>query len=74
MFEALLIASFVGGGTDPIDVGPGELAHAIEVAAPGQVLRLQPGLYRGPITISKAISLVGMPGAILEGSGSATVL
>ncbi|MGB3969249.1 MAG: nitrous oxide reductase family maturation protein NosD [Planctomycetota bacterium] len=53
-------------------VVPGDdLAAAIAAAAPGAVLLLQPGEYRGPIAIDKPLTVWGPPDAVLRcGEGS----
>jgi nitrous oxidase accessory protein len=55
-------------------VVPGGLATALAQAQPGDTLRLAPGVYPGPLTVSLAIRLVGEPGAVIDGGGDGTVL
>ncbi len=58
-----------------IAVGPNEsfqtLGAAIGAAAPGAVITVRPGIYREPtVTIDRQITLVGEPGAIMDGEGT----
>ncbi len=46
------------------------IGPALEAAAPGDVIRLRKGLYREAVTITKALSLVGEEGAVLDASES----
>jgi nitrous oxidase accessory protein len=73
--RSLLLAVFLtglsGAGARAAEVavpaGDG-LAEAIGRAAPGDVLRLAPGLHRGGVTIATPrLTLIGAPGAIIEG-------
>lgn len=57
-----------------LEVEPDELEAVLLRAAPGDTLKLAPGVYHGPITIDLPVRLEGSPGAILEGSGAGTVL
>jgi len=55
--------------TVPVSPGADSLAKAIASAAPGDVLELSTGVYRGPITIDKQLHLIGQQGATIKGSG-----
>ncbi len=55
-------------------VAPGDLEAALARAQPGDTLRLAPGVHPGPLTIRRAIRLVGQPGAVIDGGGDGTVL
>jgi nitrous oxidase accessory protein len=50
------------------------LAARIAAAAPGAVIRIPPGTYRGPLIIDKPVTLVGEPGATIDGRGNGTVV
>jgi nitrous oxidase accessory protein len=50
------------------------LPAAIEAASPGEVLRLAPGVHRGPVVIDRALALIGEAGAVVEGSGYGSVI
>ena len=48
-------------------VKPGEsLLDAVESAAAGSVIRIEPGRYQGPLILERPVELVGAPGVILE--------
>jgi len=59
-----------------IDVPPGggALIAAYGRAAPGDTLRLLPGVHRGPLIINKSLTLRGMKGAALIGGGKGSVI
>ncbi len=46
----------------------------LDVAAPGSVLKLPPGLYRGPAVITKPLTLEGDGQVVIDAGGSGTVL
>lgn len=56
-----------------IDVAAGDgLQQAIAAAAPGDILRLAPGLYSGDVIIEKPLTLEGPAGreSVIQGSGA----
>ena len=56
-------------------VAPGEaLQPLIDAAPPGQVLRLASGRHAGPVHIARPLTLIGEPGAVLQGSGQGSVI
>ncbi len=64
-----------GGHAATLEVAPTQsLATAIDAADPGDVLRLGPGEYEGPIVIRKPLTLEGEPGAVVRGNGEASVI
>lgn len=54
--------------------GDDSLRTAIAVAAPGDVLHVHPGRYRGAVVVDKSIAIVGEPGAIVDGGGQGSVI
>jgi hypothetical protein len=52
----------------PSPAGAPVIAAALASAPPGSTLRLRKGIYRETITISKAVSLVGEEGAVIDPS------
>jgi nitrous oxidase accessory protein len=46
----------------------------IDTALPGTILRLPPGIYRGPASITKPLTLEGNGKVIVDGGGKGTVL
>lgn len=68
----IAVALLVGSGAanaDTTSVVPGTLAAVLAAANDGDRLRLESGLYQGPIRIDRAVTLRGTPGAILDGGG-----
>ncbi|THF55577.1 nitrous oxide reductase family maturation protein NosD [Ollibium composti] len=57
-----------------VPAGAAPLQVAVDAAAPGDVLRLAPGAHRGPVVVSKALTLEGEPGAVLKGGGQGSVV
>jgi nitrous oxidase accessory protein len=74
-----LAAGFVASGaavaeTIVVEPGSDRLAAAIASAAPGDVVRLRTGIHVGRVTIDRAITLTGDPGAIIDGGGHGKVV
>lgn len=46
------------------------LVKAVRAAHAGDVLQLTPGLHQGPIVLDKPLTLLGVPGAVVEGNGT----
>lgn len=56
-------------------VAPGaDLRAAVAEAEPGDRLVLPPGVHAGPLQIDKPLTLTGQEGAVIEGSGSGSVI
>ena len=57
-----------------VPVAPGGLAAAIKNARDGDVLRLSPGTYAGPLALDRPIVIDGGGGARIEGGGQGSVI
>ena len=76
VLAACLLAHSIDASAAEISVSPGanNLRNAIAQAAPGDVLRLYPGLHKGPVTLTKSVHLVGDAGANVSGSGEGSTI
>ncbi len=54
--------------------GVGALVKAIETAKAGDILRLGPGIYFGPLVITKALAIEGSKGTTIKGNGNGSVI
>jgi parallel beta-helix repeat protein len=54
--------------TPPPEFVGGELQRMVDAASPGSVVSVPPGIYRETVTITKALTLAGQPGAEIRGS------
>ncbi len=66
---ALVVAPALAARIE-VSEGDGHLAAALAAAAPGDEILLAPGVYRGPVRITRAVILRGTSGAIIDGQGS----
>lgn len=73
-FLAAVSAGSAGSAEIVVPAGAAPLQAVADAAAPGDVLRLAPGEHRGPITISRPLTLQGEPGAVLRGNGLGSVV
>ncbi|MFA5243515.1 MAG: nitrous oxide reductase family maturation protein NosD [Sulfuricella sp.] len=55
-------------------LGRPSLQSLVDATPPGSILRLSPGIYAGPVTLSRAIVLDGGGKAIIDGGGKRSVL
>jgi nitrous oxidase accessory protein len=55
-------------------VATGDLQDALARAAPGDVLRLAPGVHRGALSITRSVTLSGEPGAVIDGGGMGSAI
>jgi nitrous oxidase accessory protein len=55
-------------------VAPGTLAAAISTAAPGDILRLQAGVYSGPVSIDRSLTLTGTANSVIDANGTGSVI
>jgi nitrous oxidase accessory protein len=78
------LSAFAQEGHEPpalaADAGPGgefntgAIGARIRAAAPGDVIRVGPGVYREHIRIDRPLTLIGAPGAIIDGGGSGDIV
>lgn len=52
----------------------GEIGRRIAAAAPGETVTVAPGIYREHLRIDKPLTLIGEPGAIIDGGGSGDIV
>lgn len=72
---AALAASPAAARTVSVPAGAGKsLQMFLDLAQPGDVLRLSPGSHEGPVTISTAVTVEGEPGAEIAGNGKGSVV
>ncbi|QGX98377.1 nitrous oxide reductase family maturation protein NosD [Roseovarius faecimaris] len=57
-----------------ITVAPGGLTAALAEAQDGDVLRLEPGAYAGPIVLDRSLTLDGGGAAHIDGGGNGSVI
>jgi nitrous oxidase accessory protein len=50
------------------------LQAVLDRALEGDVVRLEPGIYKGGIRIDRPLTLIGQPGAVLDGAGVGNVV
>ncbi len=71
---ALLLAAPARAATLEVAAVPGALAQALQGAKAGDTLVLASGRHQGPVTVGKPVELKGLPGAVIEGDGSGSVI
>lgn len=74
-----LLALLVALNQRPVVVpGPASatpIADALALAAPGDTVRIAAGIYREPtIVVHRPVTLIGAPGAVLDGEGQHVIL
>ncbi len=67
-------AGTVSAETVAVPAEPGALQRAIERAAPGDVLRLAPGVHAGPVIVDRTLTLEGGGDAVVDGGGRGSVV
>jgi len=70
----IALAAPVSAADVAVQPGAGSLANAIAGAAPGDVLTLSDGIYDGPITIDRTLTLTGTAGTVIDGGHKGTVV
>lgn len=53
---------------------PFDLAAALAAAEPGATITVPAGIHPGPLALDKPVTLIGEPGAIIEGTGRGDVI
>jgi nitrous oxidase accessory protein len=77
---AIALAAALAAGTPAAHaaectVSPTSFASALAAAKPGDALRLAPGIYRGPLTITTpSLRIAGADGAVIDGGGNGTAI
>ncbi|SEO71993.1 nitrous oxidase accessory protein [Salinihabitans flavidus] len=71
---SLMFASGLWAMEVSVPAGGGALQRAIAGAAPGDVLKLAPGRYSGPVVLSEPITLDGGGQAHIDGGGEGSVI
>lgn len=71
---ALTAAAAGPARSDTVTVAPGELDTALASAAAGDTLLLAPGTHPGPLTVKTPVTLLGQPGAVIDGRGERSAL
>ncbi len=67
-------ASEVRAASTIVAAGGDGLKQALVTAVSGDVLILRPGVHRGPVVVSRPVTLSGERGAIVEGGGRGSVI
>lgn len=70
----ILLATPLWAAEVQVMPGAGTLSQAIAGAAPGDVLMLTGGAYKGPVIIDRPLTLSGPAGAVIDGGGRGTVV
>ncbi len=71
---AAILAAPATADTLRVAAGGEALQAALDAAADGDVLVLAPGVHRGPITVTRPLTLQGESGAVVDGGNRAPVI
>ena len=71
---AAILASSAQAAVIVVPPGGGGLQSIIAGVQPGDVVRLQAGEHRGPVTLDETLTLEGDPGAVVAGNGIGSVI
>ncbi|MEJ2381497.1 MAG: hypothetical protein P8076_10010 [Gammaproteobacteria bacterium] len=74
VFAAALAASAASARDWPVRPSGPALAAVLERAAPGDRLLIAPGHYRANLVVDKPVSIIGRPGAVVDGGQRGDVL
>jgi len=69
-----LLASGLSAAEYDVMPGVGTLDAAIGTASAGDILRLQAGVYSGPVNIDRAITLSGIAASVIDAGGQGRVI
>ncbi len=71
---SLLLALPLSAAERDVVPGRGTLAAAISGASPGDHLKLGDGVFSGPVTIDRALTVTGSRKSVVDGLGNGTVM
>lgn len=71
---ALVVMAFAVPGAHAADIQSGALQARIDAATPGSTIVVRAGVYRGPIVVRGPLTVVGEPGATIDGAGRGSVV
>lgn len=71
---ALFVLALVVPAAQASGVPAGVLQARIDAARPGSTLVVAPGIYRGAIVVRGPLTIIGEPGAIIDGDGRGSVV
>lgn len=57
-----------------VPAGGADLQAVLDAASPGDVVRLESGEHKGPLSVGKPLTLEGEPGALVVGNGKGSVI
>ena len=71
---AVLATMPLPAGARTWNAAPGGARAALAAASAGDTVVLAPGRHAGPLTVLRTLTLVGAPGAVVDGGGTGTAL